>query len=300
MTGKLKPDEPGTRGARRIARRRVKSALEILEGRGPTEHSVHAARKELKRARATLRLVRDALGTKTYKKENAALRDAARPLSEVRDAQVLLKALQALIERFGAPASRLPLGKFQRALNLRRRESRATVLKKDGPVKSAQKTLKAVSSRSEHWHVGRRGWSVLGAGLKRTYSQGRRAFAQARVKRNDESLHEWRKQIQHFAHQLQLFESLQARPLAELLDQTHKLADLLGDDHDLSVLRERAIEARDAFPTTAAHSALIGLIDRCRTGLQVKALRVGEPLYDEKPAEFTSRLGRYWHAWRHS
>ncbi len=306
MAGQLKPDEPGTRGARRIARRRVKSAAEILGRRGPTEHSVHAARKELKKARATLRLVRDALGTKTYKKENAALRDAARPLSEVRDAQVLLKALQALIERFGARASRLPLSQFERALNLRRRESRAAVLKKGGPVKSAQKTLRAVRSRSEHWHVGRHGWSVLGAGLKRTYSQGRSAFAEAEAKskagarHNDECLHEWRKQIQHFTHQLQLFEFLRAGPLVDLSVQARKLADLLGDDHDLAVLRERAMEARDDFPTAAAHRALIGLIDRCRAGLQDKALRLGGPLYEEKPAAFTARLGGYWHAWRRS
>jgi CHAD domain-containing protein len=40
--------------------------------------AVHSARKELKKARATLRLLRDALSDAVYKRENAALRDAAR------------------------------------------------------------------------------------------------------------------------------------------------------------------------------------------------------------------------------
>jgi CHAD domain-containing protein len=300
MAGKLQPDEPGTRGARRIARHRVKSALEILARQHPTDHSVHAARKELKKARATLRLVRDALGTSTYKKENAALRDAARPLSQVRDAEVLRDALKSLIGHYGAPASKLPLGKFQRVLDRRLRESRVAVLRRAGPLKRARKTLQAVRSRSEHWHVGRRGWSVLGVGLKRTYSQGRRAFAQAQARRSNECLHEWRKQIQYFSHQLQDFAPLGAGPLAELSDRTHRIADFLGDDHDLAVLREQAEEAREVFPTAAAHRALIALIDRCRSGLQDKALQLGQPLYEEKPATFTARLGRYWRAWRHS
>ena len=300
MAGKLHPDEPGTRGARRIARKRVKSALELIGRHHPTDHSVHAARKELKKARATLRLVRGALGNSTYKKENAALRDAARPLGEVRDAQILLDALKSLMGHSGAPASRLPLENFQRVLNHRREESRAVVLRRPGPLKRARKALRAVRSRSQHWHVGRHGWSVLGPGLKRTYSQGRRAFTQARARRADEYLHEWRKQIQYFTHQLQLFAPLGDGPLAELSDRAHQLAGLLGDDHDLAVLRERAVEAREAFPTAAAHRTLIALIDKSRSGLQDKALRLGATLYQEKPAVFTARLGEYWRAWRHS
>ncbi len=300
MAGTLQPDESGTRGARRIARRRVRSALEILAGEPPTDRSVHAARKELKKARATLRLVRDALGASTYKKENAALRSAARPLSEVRDAEVLLEALHSLIERSGAPASKLRLGKFQSVLNRGLTESRATVLEGKGPLKRARKTLQAVRSRAEHWHVGHHGWSVLGAGLKRTYSQGRRALARAQARGSDESLHEWRKQIQYFWHQLQILEPLGSGPLPDLLEQTHRLADLLGDDHDLAVLRERAVKARGVFPTAATHRALIALIDRFRAGLQEKALRLGSHLYQERPATFTARLGEHWRAWRHA
>ena len=227
MAGKLHPDEPGTRGARRIARKRVKSALALIGRQPPTGGSVHAARKELKKARATLRLVRDALGNSTYKKENAALRDAARPLGEVRDAQILVDTLKSLIAHHGGSNSKLPLESFERVLNHHRKESRAVVLRRPEPLKRARKALRAVRSRSEHWHVGRHGWSVR-AGLKRTYSQGRRAFTRAQGRRSDKRLHEWRKQIQYFSHQLQLFVSLEAGPLAVLSDRTHQLAGILG------------------------------------------------------------------------
>jgi CHAD domain-containing protein len=248
----------------------------------------------LKKARATLRLVRGALGASTYKKENAALRDAARPLGEVRDGQVLLDTLSSLVKHYGAPASGLSLGKFERVLSRRRKEARESILQRPGPLKKARKTLQAVHSRSQQWHVGRHGWSVLGPGLKRTYSQGRRAFAQAQTRRSNECLHEWRKQIQYFWHQLQIFEPLGPGLLAGLVEETHQLADVLGNDHDLAVLRERVVAAREVFPNAATHRALIVLIERCRTELQRKALRLGRHLYEETPAAFTARFCKHW------
>jgi CHAD domain-containing protein len=299
-TRRLRPDEAGTRSALRIARHQVESALEILGRTSSTDLAVHAARKELKKARATLRLLRDVLGTSTFKKENAALRDAARPLSELRDGEVLLDALRSLVERHGAPASQSPLGKFERVLSRRRGELRAGILEQPGPLDGARKILQAARSRSEHWHVGRHGWSVLGPGLKRTYSQGRRAFARALSRGGDEYLHEWRKQTQYLRNQLQLFEPLGSGRLAGLIKKTRELAEYLGDDHDLAVLSERAMAAWEEFPSAATHRAFIALIERRRAKLQGKALRVGRQVYEEPPAAFAARLGRQWRQWHHS
>jgi len=297
---KLKQGEAGTRGTRRIAQRQVKSALKKLGRKTSSDRAVHAARKELKKARATLRLLRDVLGRSTYKKENAALRDAARPLSEVRDGRVLLDALNSLVEYYDAPAATLRLSNFKRALSRRRTELRQKILERRGPLRAARKALRHIRSRSEKWHVGRRGWSVLGAGLKRTYTQGRSAFSRALATPSDEHLHEWRKQTKYFWYQLQVFAPLGPGPVAELTEEAHHLADCLGDDHDLAVLRERAAQARELFPNAAAHRALLNLIERCRTGLQGKAQQLGRRLYADPPAVFTARVGKYWHEWRHS
>ena len=297
---KLKQGEAGTRGTRRIARRQVKSALQKLGRKDTSDRAVHSARKELKKARATLRLLRDALGRSTYKKENAALRDAARPLSEVRDGRVLLDALNSVLEYYGAPAAALPLTNFKRALSRRRTELRHKILDERGPLRAARKALRDIRSRSGKWHVGRHGWSVLGAGLKRTYVTGRSAFAQAMATPTDEHLHEWRKQTKYFWYQLQVFAPFGPGPVAEMTEEAHQLADCLGDDHDLAVLRERAAQARDLFPSAAAHRALLNLIERCRVGLQGKAQQLGRRLYADPPAVFTARVGKYWHDWRQS
>jgi len=298
MASKLEKDESGTHGARRITRHRIKSALKTLERKTTTDRSVHAARKELKKARASLRLLRDALGDSTYKKENAALRDAARPLSEVRDGRVLLDALNSVVKHWGAPASALPLKKFQTVLDHRRVQLRDKALKPPAPLKETRETLRDVRRRSAQWQVGSHGWSVLGAGLKRTYSKGRHTFARVQVQRSNELLHEWRKQAKYLWHQLQIFEPLWPRPVGELSETAHKLADLLGDDHDLFVLCDRVTRSRELFPSTASHRTLVILIERYRAQLQEKALSLGKGLYKEKPGEFADRLGKHWHDWR--
>ena len=299
MDSKLKQGESGTHGARRITRGRIKSALRAIGPDQSNDSSIHAARKDLKKARATLRLLRDALGKREYKKENTALRDAARPLSEARDSRVLLDALSSLVKYNGAPAADLPLGGFKRVLTRRRMQARKRVLGKPGPLRDARKALRDVRSRSDDWHVGRHGWSVLGAGLKRTYTKGRNAFTRARARPTNENLHEWRKQTKYFWHQLQLFEPLgPGSRVPEFADLAHKVEDLLGDDHDLAVLAQRAEEARDAFSKGAGREALLTLIGRYRASLQHKALQLGLRLYEERPAVFTARIGKYWREWR--
>jgi CHAD domain-containing protein len=61
-------------------------------------------------------LLRTALGSQTYAYENTALRDAARPLTTVRDARVLLDTLDTLVASSGAEAHALDLDPVRLAL----------------------------------------------------------------------------------------------------------------------------------------------------------------------------------------
>ena len=109
MAVALRRSESGTQGLRRIVRRQIANALEVLDDKQLADEAIHSARKELKKARATLRLLRKALGDAVYKRENAAIRDAARPLSDVRDSRVLLDTLDGIVHRYNAPACALRL-----------------------------------------------------------------------------------------------------------------------------------------------------------------------------------------------
>ena len=102
MAKQLRNTESGTRGIRRILRQQTAQALEALH-RDPqlSDEVVHEVRKQLKKVRAALRLLRKALGSRTYDRENTVFRNAARPFTEVRDAKVLMDTLDTLAEHFG-------------------------------------------------------------------------------------------------------------------------------------------------------------------------------------------------------
>lgn len=115
--------------------------------------------------------------------------------------------------------------------------------------------------------------------------------------RASEDLHDWRKQVKYLWHQLQILEPSWPGLLGELASQAHKLADHLGDDHDLAVLRQKITSNADAFETQD-RDALLAMLDRRRKQLQDKAFKLGARMFEEKPRRFTTRIGRYWRLWR--
>jgi CHAD domain-containing protein len=83
----LHQDRADARGVRDILCAFTAEATDALGNKRVSDTDIHEARKAVKRARAALRLMRDALPQAAYRRENAALRDASRPLSSVRDAR---------------------------------------------------------------------------------------------------------------------------------------------------------------------------------------------------------------------
>ena len=102
MSFELKFGKPLCKDMRRIVRKQLKRALEELANtsRSPNDEIIHQVRKRFKRIRAILRLVRAGISDSSYQTENICFRDLARPLTEVRDAKILLDTMESLREYF--------------------------------------------------------------------------------------------------------------------------------------------------------------------------------------------------------
>jgi CHAD domain-containing protein len=298
MTAEIRADERGAKGARRILRKELEKALTSLQSSRVTDENVHDARKRIKKARAALRLLRDAIGKQTYARENGALRDVARPLSQVRDSKVLLDTLEKLNDQFANECRALCFDDLRRELNRERRKLRHEVLSAAKPLKSELATLRKVRADASQWHLDKQGWSVIGCGVKRIYGNARRALSAAERTGAPEDFHEWRKQTKYLRHQVEFLAPMWPGALSEVANELHKLSDDLGDEHDLTVLREKA-QAHSAV--LASHLDLVlALIDERRKELREEAIGRGRQLYEEKPREFTARLYGYWSNWHAS
>jgi CHAD domain-containing protein len=298
MAKPLRQTKAGTKEVQRLLCHHINQALKALQGNQPlSDAAVHGARKQLKKARADLRLLRKALGPQRYAYENTALRDVARPLTAVRDARVLMDTLDRLVEHGGAQAHAVDLDRVRRALQEEYGEVRQRVLNAGNTLELLEASLRAARAREQRWSLGRRGWSVLGAGLQRVYRNGREAFAVAQEDPSQEHFHAWRKQVKYLWHQLQVLQPIQLGQLTALADQAHALADALGDDHDLAVLADKFLEDPDRFPDRATMATLADLIARRRAHLQEQAMTLGHQLYEVKPRVFVDSLREYWRAW---
>jgi CHAD domain-containing protein len=298
MPFRFKEDESVAKGVRRMAREQLRKARAGLTDPTPKrEEAVHDARKRLKKVRALLRLVRPRLGEKLYRQENTRIRDTARPLSEVRDARVLGEALDKLGRHFGDEVPAQVLARARAALEQRRQDVTRRVLDEQDALGKTAASLGEALPRVKGWSVAGGGWSALADGLKRSYRQGYEAFAAARAEPTVANLHEWRKRAKDLRHQLEVLQPIRPAVIEGWADRAHELGDLLGDDHDLAVLRD-VLGAITREGGDGAWGELMPLIERRRGELRQEAYRLGEQVYRERPRDFLRRLKAYWRAWR--
>jgi CHAD domain-containing protein len=296
MSFELKPDESLARGVRRIARKQMDAALESLTGRhrGPRDGAVHEARKSFKKVRAVLRLVRPAIGEKAYREENTCFRDAGRPLTEVRDARILIDTLDHLAEHFSEHVAGRSFGDVRKALQANLRAVRKRVLDEQDACAVVAEAVRQARERVKGWAAVPNKWRAVGEGLEAVYRRAGDAFADAAAGPTVEKLHEWRKQAKYLRYQLEVLRPLWPERLEELADEADRMGDLLGDDHDLAVLRQMLTDDPGRFGDERDAEVLLALIDRRRAELQQEALLLGRRFFQDGPRGFARRLKGYW------
>ena len=72
---------------------------------------------------------------------------------------------------------------------------------------------------------------------------------------------------------------------------------MLGDEHDLAVLRA-TLEAEDESFADASTRALLDLVTRRRAELRAAMRSLGDRVFAERPRALAARYGSYWRCWR--
>jgi len=295
MSYRLSFADPVPNGVRQCAREQLADAVERLERASEDSvKAVHEARKDLKKTRALLRLVRPALGRSAYRLENDALRDIGLALSGARDADVRVATAQKLAEQ---AAGRLPADVFDALREALVAQAAAANGEGGDAGRFAPviERLHAAELRIEAWPLDAADWDTVVAGITRAYVRGREAFAVARAAPEPELLHAWRKRAKDLWYHQRLLGPAWPDLLEAQAEAAHGLSELLGDDHDLAVLDERlADDAPPLAPVVDAQRAELRALIAHRSGeLCAEAFRLGRRIYAEPPKAFTRRLARY-------
>jgi CHAD domain-containing protein len=295
---RLLAGEPVGAGMKRILTSQVDDGIAQLRGDAGTEpaEAVHEARKDVKKIRSALRLVRDQIGDEVWRRENDHYREVARTLSSFRDAEILVEALEGLAGRFGPEAE----GRFDALREQLESENRSA--HEDGSLERAMAEaaagLAAGRGRIAQLPLEGDGWDLIGPGLHRTYRRGRKRLRVVEEEASVTNLHELRKRVKDLWYQLRVIRDADKHMFGDLADHAHDLSDHLGDDHDLALLRETVQRRRAAFTDPSDKRHLLEEIDQRRGELQFAAISLGERIYADKPKRFSKRLEKRWEAWR--
>jgi len=251
--------------------------------------SIHVIRKELKRARAALRLLRHCLGDALYRREDSLLRDAARSLTPARDAKVMFETLRHHDPHKGAPNRGAFVRGLYAVLGEQRRMAQSRLRKSD--LLRAAAGLRLIARRAAALPDRQLAQAPARMALKSAYKSARKSFARACSRPTDELLHGCRKQTKYFASEIEIEIMLGFGPkhFAKSCKRANKLAEQLGDDHDLALLTKEILRhAKGAHAPSRDDSAeeLLGHLAGRRRALQRKAFRLGRRLYSNKARRF--------------
>jgi CHAD domain-containing protein len=293
---RLAREEELAAGLTRVAAGRAEAALERLRarsaGESETAAAVHGARKDLKKLRTVLRLLRDSLGKKRYRRASERFRDAARDLADARDAEVKLRTLEALSEQAdGLPGEAV---EAWRKILVRDCEAATDTPRSEALAAEAIAEIEAGLEEVRGWDLSGDSWKTIDGALTRSYRRGRKATKTA-PSGSEDDLHEWRKRAKDLWYALRILSGTWPGPLEAAAEEAHALSELLGDHHDLAVLAEDLGQRNLGQLETQVLAAAIA---RRQEELAEEAAALGRRLYAERPADFSRRLRRYREAWR--
>lgn len=288
MAYRFKLNEPIREGFLRIGSEQIDRAERVLMQAGNDDTTIHETRKGLKRIRALLRLVRPGLEPNDFDQANALFRQLGALLSEARDNQIMLQT----IAKLEAEGARAPLQGLKRLILAERDEEVSGI--DPGLTAAAIAGLRQARAKFESLRLAPSRFAVLRKGLESNYSHARRAAASAFSKPHDEAFHEMRKGAQlHWRH-MQLLERAWPDFCAARISAARELSQILGDDHDLAVLKIYLKRVRPGHIGPAEARVIRRAIRDRQDDLRETARPRAQRLFAERPGDLARHIDVLW------
>ncbi len=292
----VKEDGSVRRGVRRIADEQIRRALaELDDDERDLAETVHRVRKRCKKLRGLLRLVRPAFDD--YGPEHRAFSDAARSLSDLRDARSLIGAYDGVAGHFDDRIDRRAFAPIRARLTRDARQVREDPEVGDR-MGALRRDLEAARERAATWTLDKKGFDAIAGGLGRTYARARKQMKGARSDPDGETMHEWRKSVKYHWQHARLLSDIAPAMMAPQIAAAGELSELLGDHHDLALLDARLGRAPGDFGAKTDIEAFRALARERREALGSRAFVLARLSFAERPAALAERWRAYWRVWR--
>ncbi len=277
-------DKSTEKAVRRIAAERLETSRILLDDTSlERAFLVHELRKNVKKTRALLRLVRPHF--KGFERENAALRDAARLISDLRDADVLATSLGRVSAKSGLAPEVIA--------NIRDRLAppAPSAFSPEQRLNAHREAIAVVEARASNWKITGKDFAALSDGLERSWNDARTAMRAAMTDPTGEALHKWRKRVKDHWYHARMLSPIWPEMMQGHMVTAGSLGETLGDARDLAFLTEAL--SGEAFAGDAAAAVLSRVAADAERKLVKQAGKLGALFF----AEPATGLSRRWRAW---
>ena len=297
MAFRIKPGEALPHAIRRMARAELADARDVVTApRRSVDERVHDVRTAIKKVRALIRMVKPEAPRRRIRRADRRLKNVADAVSGARDAEVVLTTFDGVVRAMHeSPGGSLAQARTR--LDARLRAS-AGPMRRHRTTKKLYARLARARQTVERWIPNEDRWCAVGPGLTDGYRRARDAMAAARRSDSGVDYHAWRRAAKTHRHQVHALVPVAPRKLKPRVDALDCLGDLLGEEHDLTVLEETIRGEQACFPDERHCDHLLHLIAQRRLRLRDRARPMGEKLFGERPSDFRDWLHADFRAFR--
>jgi CHAD domain-containing protein len=293
---KLNPICPLDAELSRVFRQQLDDAIAaVSHKRESKKERIHKARTACKKARALLKMIRSQ-NQAEYRRENRRLGDAARRLSALRDADMILDSVVALRAKAQIRMAPAQSDQLVSALRTSRRSTARSSAEIERALNKFRQDIREIMESCKDWSINA-DFETVCADWRRSYQRARTALRRVETEPKASAFHDWRKASKALYYQCRLLRLAWPPAMKALNKELDELGELLGQEHDLTVLRDslRRLYRKGLLAVdedSLAH--VLELTRDCRQEMRSKALRVGRRLFVEKPRGLAQRLSRWW------
>ena len=304
MAFSLSPDRRVSSELRRIMLHQLEAATTELTSIGDPEsdEAIHDARRRVKKVRAVIRLIRPDLD-KAFRVVDKDLQDVSRLLAPIADGQGVIATLDELGRRHRKQVptrvvASIRAGLIQLGAQTDRQASRDHVLQ------TSVATLLDERRRVKHWQLRTDGFHTLAPGLEANFRQAREAMLAAQSRPTVNRYLKWRGFVKNHWFHVRLLESHCGHRLAADERRLEALDGVLGEYHNLALLRE--VLVHHGYVSRAETARCLRAISGYQRLLRQHAQPLGATIYRETPRGFVRRVKHLWieaapnHRARHS
>jgi CHAD domain-containing protein len=299
MSYRLENNESLSFGLKRITLELIdKSIFNLSKGNGSFNEDIHDTRKNFKKIRTVLRLVRTNLGDKGFRNENLFYRDSGRKLSDLRDSTVLINTFDKLLKTPELESAKYDFSLFRNFLIEKHKSISLTKNKKSVFISSLTADLILARSRVFDWSFSGDSFLIIKKDLRRIYKKGQEMMFVVSEDEIRENVHEWRKRVKDLWHTLRILNNIWSEIMVPLVSLLEKLSDTLGEANDLYLLKEKFISNEHKLKDNQSAKELLIFIDKRIIDLLREARNHGKKIYSENPKFFAGRIKNYFEIWR--